>query len=1715
MAGSVMSAYGHMAIVLCECSILYMTESLLPKPIWCILVGMAVLRWLDWQKYIASAVKNMWSLISTYFRYETSENPDDSRETPELQSSTGDILMKVIAGGLLTVLFKIILNQAPGDITVKKFIDSADLSFKVNRSLSVIPQLLESTTSILQQVVVYLAGHNMTDDQALNDEFEEIKGAYSQWGMRVSELSSSDTKLECEQDPALRLEILRLRDEADVFAKTCLNAKWPASFRSTFNLHYNNIKELANHVKIFKRVAQWRIDPWCIWIAGEPRIGKSFLASSVISQILRLADQTPTSHYARGESDHWDNYNGQFVVYWDDFGQWKGEVAKTRYQEFINARSNQMYITKQADLADKGRPFEAGALVMTSNFVYPDCGPHVHSIDAVNSRRHLVVEAILQPDYLTMLGAPDTDKIFEHHQRLPDYDHLRFRLMNPRENGCLREGMTFLDLQRVIAEKFQMHYHQQQILLQQNIDANREEVLERTPPPRVQRPTLATTIESTKAYVKTLFGIEEPVVQSDPAPKVNEGASTSSQETIDLDIEVAEILQEEEELEVVIDENQVTVSTSSLRNFLNRYKSVFYLMKEWKNRATARLPVDVMARFDEKATDLYYKMLRVDAKIILKTALAIVTSHAGHVFICARDKAKQLKETAKQRFLDSMNVANHARKAWKSTRGIIDTIWEVIKPHVTQLKGQLILLGAVGFIGYLHHLKNKQQSDKLKVLEICKQVEARVLSRQVGRMYAANLDQARSYVETSIDPLFRLPIRRNTHGMRYVKHPSGANIYLYNPKGGMGWSDFKPLQLKDVDTEVEAMTLQTEDGRTRNTQFMTRGDFLMRQVELKAKQQGITEEELFDRVFDEIKDDDPETGLPILEEEGGVSGDPRTGRQHKTIVHARQAPTRTLPQTQSGDRNLADQKAVIARHLYRIRTSVGECCALATNGHNLIVNVHMINPLKDNDLVTLIPSAFVTPITISFKRSDVVRIGDSDIAIWKNIARLPPAPRFSKYFVSNKDLAHFVHFDGLIYSRGSDGYIHEFHGSISAIRETKWYGSPYAVRTSGQLKRKDVFLEGWTSDISTDVGTCGSIWFAKGNQQRKAVGIHMAGFSSQKSGAFAALLTQEDIEQSLDWDIDTTCAELEMQSMCVSDNVNSIVGYGYEVYGACAPKDASFAPGRTQIEKAKTHGLVAPPVTEPAILTPKDPRNPTKTSPFRNALKKYESRTVPFPSSSRRIVTELVEYRLHKALGKCQVHELTMEEVVNGLPMAGYAGLEMDSSPGFRWKKKRPAGVEGKAFLFDERIVEAGFTYRVGEDGPEEPVPGWPDCKKLWSMKPELDLRVWDDLQALKRGERPFFLWEHQLKDERRPIKKIKDVNTRIFTMAQVNATVVARALTMNFTARFYESVAQGFSAVGIDTHGPLWAKLQRELLNVSNKGCDGDFGKFDGTLDPDLIMDTLRIIARWQDHLTLWRRDVNTGQWTNLTFDREELERALIVLAGDFIHTYQIVMDCLHRKWQGNPSGNCLTVVLNTIVNAMYLRLAFAALKTEAPLYLPVVAYDKFVKDWYYGDDNVLAICPDILDWFNPSRISEYFATLGIDYTTADKSGIKQQTKDVRDFRFLKRGWRPDEEFRHLKWDPIDPDTINELTNWIRSCDDPDLQLREQFGNALYESAAHGRIFYCSFLEKCNAALKQVGLDEFPNEYDELRTHRIRQLAGVPVIGETLLVGEGSTVIS
>jgi len=398
--------------------------------------------------------------------------------------------------------------------------------------------------------------------------------------------------------------------------------------------------------------------------------------------------------------------------------------------------------------------------------------------------------------------------------------------------------------------------------------------------------------------------------------------------------------------------------------------------------------------------------------------------------------------------------------------------------------------------------------------------------------------------------------------------------------------------------------------------------------------------------------------------------------------------------------------------------------------------------------------------------------------------------------------------------------------------------------------------------------------------------------------------------------------------------------------------------------------------------------------------------------------------------------------------------------------------------------------------------------KISYAMKPELWEAVAKTLKQLRDGIRPPSVWVHCTKDERRKMEKIRAVNTRIFTMAPVHITLACRALTLHFTAAFYANMSKSYSAVGVDPHSDSWTIFMQKMARISTVGGDGDYGKYDGTLDPDLVQDAMMLIADWT--MSFWETKhsyngyfIYTGDGDNIFFSPEQYRRALGILGVEFIHTTQIVFDVIHRKVQGNPSGNVLTVVLNTIVGAMYLRLAYLELRKEQDVgefssekgisFPSLRDYDRDVKDWIYGDDNLYAISPTITHWFNPLKLSKYFARYGITYTTADKSGGEQVLKPLMELRFLKRGWRRDEDYPQVFRAPIDVDTIYELTNWIRECPNEDEQLETQIEGALREAWAHGKEFYEKFLSECNSALKTVGMKQFANEYD-LQTDHWRQ---------------------
>jgi len=341
-------------------------------------------------------------------------------------------------------------------------------------------------------------------------------------------------------------------------------------------------------------------------------------------------------------------------------------------------------------------------------------------------------------------------------------------------------------------------------------------------------------------------------------------------------------------------------------------------------------------------------------------------------------------------------------------------------------------------------------------------------------------------------------------------------------------------------------------------------------------------------------------------------------------------------------------------------------------------------------------------------------------------------------------------------------------------------------------------------------------------------------------------------------------------------------------------------------------------------------------------------------------------------------------------------------------------------------------------------------------------------------------------------------VKTRIFTMAPVDMTLAIRALTMHFSAWFYGNNCKDYSAVGVNAHGPAWTEIYQAMKKKALSGIDGDYGMYDGTLDPDCIQAAMDLITAWTFRPIEIHRSDGTQEWQKpeaytivlsdgeeIQFTEEQFAVAMRICSAEFVHTTQIVMNVIHRKTQGNPSGNPLTVILNTMVGYMYMALAYleAGLKTGRG----IKSFADDVACIIYGDDNIVAWILEEFEEWNPAFITAFFADHGIEYTTADKSGAEQEMKPVEKLRFLKRGFRPHPVYPNFIRAPIDMDTIYEMTNWMRECPDEKEQLYCQIDTALREAAAHGGEFYRLFLGQVNQALMKVKYEQVPDEYDML----------------------------
>lgn len=592
----------------------------------------------------------------------------------------------------------------------------------------------------------------------------------------------------------------------------------------------------------------------------------------------------------------------------------------------------------------------------------------------------------------------------------------------------------------------------------------------------------------------------------------------------------------------------------------------------------------------------------------------------------------------------------------------------------------------------------------------------------------------------------------------------------------------------------------------------------------------------------------------------------------------------------------------------------------------------------------------------------------------------------------------------------------------------------------------------WDYDAKTGVGDCGAVLLADNPRiTKKILGIHVSGVKGQDKGTSAYISRSELLRMMEELPDDSGVLPVSHypQSLITKgvDQMKIQPQGNFELLGAVDRCNEVRLPHKTEIVPSPIHDKVREHTSEPSVLSPNDPRLEVPGSPLLRAINKYGQPTYPFPPRDVRLVfrhicKEVLHWKVHH-----DARILTDWEAVFGNEYIDYCDrMNLAASPGFPWTLSRPSGEKGKAYLFD---INA-------EDGIAAE-----DFRHRYQAREKL----------AKAGIIIESVWTDCLKDERRPIAKIKAGKTRAFMLPPADFSMMCRKYFMMFCVNFYSNRIDSFSAVGIDPYSSEWTRVVRKLRKNSNLAFAGDFHSFDGIFDPIFMWEIMKIINLWY-----LKNDPN---WT------AEDDRVRQCLTEEMIHTVHICKNSIYMKHQGNPSGNPLTVVVNTFAHYAYILLSWIGLAREnSPESLSMHAFDRNVAALFYGDDGLYTVKKEASEWFNCKSVSDYLKSYGIEYTDEGKTGELYGVKDLTECTFLKNGFKRLEGTR-LWLAPISQDTIYELTNWIRKTDQPIEQMRDNLADVFSFAFHHGEEFFWKLLIKVNEALDERKLKGFVTSYE------------------------------
>lgn len=316
------------------------------------------------------------------------------------------------------------------------------------------------------------------------------------------------------------------------------------------------------------------------------------------------------------------------------------------------------------------------------------------------------------------------------------------------------------------------------------------------------------------------------------------------------------------------------------------------------------------------------------------------------------------------------------------------------------------------------------------------------------------------------------------------------------------------------------------------------------------------------------------------------------------------------------------------------------------------------------------------------------------------------------------------------------------------------------------------------------------------------------------------------------------------------------------------------------------------------------------------------------------------------------LRKLTMSEILDGSPTQRFIdAMPMNTSRGFPLRGPKTKSIS----------VEYNGSARVST----------PDEVLLRELQRLED--TWKD------GKRAYPVFLASLKDE--PTELTKD-KVRVFQAINVAMGMAIRKYWLPLARFIHLHPLESECAVGINCMSDQWQTFIDHVQGFnSHSGLAYDYSKFDVRMSSQVTH------AAW--HVLL-----DIAQKANYPEDDLYIMRMMI---NDIVHP---VMD-----WNGtlcmftgiNTSGHNLTVVINSIVNSLYMRMGFFH------VYPSATSFQECVRLGTYGDDGVGSVRTEYND-FNFETFQSFLADHDIKITEPSKTDDKHMFLPWSEIDFLKR---------------------------------------------------------------------------------------------------------------